>query len=183
MPVCKCIPLSLDSLMQNRFLSKQASSLALLLCMLIRYSATMKSLYFNIVTSFSIIELSTSMALLLRMLLALPACSLCSCIANVSGIVFCKITPLDTLQVWQHAALLGAVASIASMWVVAESLCMCHQAVQLSFFMGRSLWVLILGIAYLLSGSTAKWQQVYDYYCDLSSVKELLLFSIEIVCF
>ncbi len=49
--------------------------------------------------------------------------------------------------------------------------------------MVKSLRVPILGIAYLLSGSTAKRQRVFDYYCDLSSAKELLLFSIEIVRF
>ncbi len=37
-----------------------------------------------------------------------------------------------------------------------------------------------LGSAYLLSGSTANRQRVFDYYCDSSSAKESLLFSIEL---
>ncbi len=54
-----------------------------------------------------------------------------------------------------------------------------HRAVRLLSFMVRNLQ--ILGTAYLLSGSTANRQRVFDYYCDLSSAKESLVFSIEIV--
>ncbi len=48
----------------------------------IRYSTTTKSSCFNSVASFSIIELSSFVTLLLCMLLALSAHSLCFCIAN-----------------------------------------------------------------------------------------------------